>query len=264
MIASQAGATLNNLMSHAQELVAKLRSLQFDQREFTLLLSLKSPESETCYVFMSAQPSASLVLEENEDFVDWSEARGCVERGLQQYSPLRDETMFPKRWAVVASGDDSTGPDRKATTSSMSSRLSPDPHLQRSNGHNSRTKVIEDFEDRSFLFDGKYYSEATSKLGVCPPMRVKDFTVHSLFTLAARFLLPRQGCSNHAVEGGNRDELLRKEVHGGTGDIRVLPSLITSGRAWKYCRHSFGEENAKGLQKEATSAHFSRRGTATC
>nr|XP_010954606.1 PREDICTED: nuclear receptor subfamily 5 group A member 2 [Camelus bactrianus] len=37
VIASQAGATLNNLMSHAQELVAKLRSLQFDQREFVCL-----------------------------------------------------------------------------------------------------------------------------------------------------------------------------------------------------------------------------------
>ncbi|XP_006155505.1 nuclear receptor subfamily 5 group A member 2 isoform X3 [Tupaia chinensis] len=37
IIASQAGATLNSLMSHAQELVAKLRSLQFDQREFVCL-----------------------------------------------------------------------------------------------------------------------------------------------------------------------------------------------------------------------------------
>lgn len=37
VIASQAGATLNNLMSHAQELVAKLRALQFDQREFVCL-----------------------------------------------------------------------------------------------------------------------------------------------------------------------------------------------------------------------------------
>ncbi|XP_006892156.1 PREDICTED: nuclear receptor subfamily 5 group A member 2-like isoform X1 [Elephantulus edwardii] len=37
IIASQAGATLNNLLSHAQELVAKLRSLQFDQREFVCL-----------------------------------------------------------------------------------------------------------------------------------------------------------------------------------------------------------------------------------
>lgn len=37
VIASQAGATLNNLMSHAQELVSKLRSLQFDLREFVCL-----------------------------------------------------------------------------------------------------------------------------------------------------------------------------------------------------------------------------------
>ena len=37
VIASQAGATLNNLMSHAQELVGKLRSLQLDQREFVCL-----------------------------------------------------------------------------------------------------------------------------------------------------------------------------------------------------------------------------------
>ena len=37
VIASQAGATLNNLMSHAQDLVSKLRALQFDQREFVCL-----------------------------------------------------------------------------------------------------------------------------------------------------------------------------------------------------------------------------------
>ncbi|CAB1444457.1 unnamed protein product [Pleuronectes platessa] len=37
VIASQAGATLNNLLGHAQELVAKLRSLQLDQREFVCL-----------------------------------------------------------------------------------------------------------------------------------------------------------------------------------------------------------------------------------
>lgn len=37
VIASQAGATLNSLLSHAQELVAKLRSLQLDQREFVCL-----------------------------------------------------------------------------------------------------------------------------------------------------------------------------------------------------------------------------------
>lgn len=32
----------------------------------------------------------------------------------------------------------------------------------------------------------------------------------------------------------------------------MLASLSTSGEAWKYCRHSFGEENSKGLQKEST------------
>lgn len=37
LIASQAGATLNNLLSRAQELVSKLRSLQLDQREFVCL-----------------------------------------------------------------------------------------------------------------------------------------------------------------------------------------------------------------------------------
>lgn len=37
IIATQAGATLGSLMSHAQDLVAKLRSLQFDQREFVCL-----------------------------------------------------------------------------------------------------------------------------------------------------------------------------------------------------------------------------------
>ncbi|ELK24919.1 Nuclear receptor subfamily 5 group A member 2 [Myotis davidii] len=37
IIAAQAGATLGSLMSHAQDLVAKLRSLQFDQREFVCL-----------------------------------------------------------------------------------------------------------------------------------------------------------------------------------------------------------------------------------
>ncbi|XP_059533886.1 nuclear receptor subfamily 5 group A member 2 isoform X1 [Myotis daubentonii] len=37
IIAAQAGATLGSLMGHAQDLVAKLRSLQFDQREFVCL-----------------------------------------------------------------------------------------------------------------------------------------------------------------------------------------------------------------------------------
>nr|XP_010347142.1 uncharacterized protein LOC104652916 [Saimiri boliviensis boliviensis] len=60
------------------------------------------------------------------------------------------------------------------------------------------------------------------------------------------------------------DELLRKEVPGGPVDVRALPTLLTSGGARKYSRHNFGEENAKGLQKETASARFSRRGTATC
>ncbi|KAI9517372.1 Nuclear receptor sub 5 group A member 2 [Dissostichus eleginoides] len=51
VIASQAGATLNNLLSHAQELVAKLRSLQLDQREFVCLKFL---------VLFSLDPKASL------------------------------------------------------------------------------------------------------------------------------------------------------------------------------------------------------------
>ena len=37
VLASQAGATLSSLLGHAQELVGKLRSLQFDQREFVCL-----------------------------------------------------------------------------------------------------------------------------------------------------------------------------------------------------------------------------------
>lgn len=36
-IVPQAGATLSSLMGHAQDLVAKLRALQFDQREFVCL-----------------------------------------------------------------------------------------------------------------------------------------------------------------------------------------------------------------------------------
>ncbi|XP_064194607.1 nuclear receptor subfamily 5 group A member 2-like isoform X1 [Anguilla rostrata] len=37
VLASQAGATLSSLLGHAQDLVGKLRSLQFDQREFVCL-----------------------------------------------------------------------------------------------------------------------------------------------------------------------------------------------------------------------------------
>lgn len=36
-IVPQAGATLSSLLGHAQDLVAKLRALQFDQREFVCL-----------------------------------------------------------------------------------------------------------------------------------------------------------------------------------------------------------------------------------
>ncbi|KAG7277198.1 hypothetical protein CRUP_018852 [Coryphaenoides rupestris] len=43
LIASQAGATLNNLLSHAQDLVVKLRSLQLDQREFVWPSASRSP-----------------------------------------------------------------------------------------------------------------------------------------------------------------------------------------------------------------------------
>lgn len=57
IIASQAGATLNNLVSHAQELVAKLRSLQFDQREFVCLkfLVLFSLGKETFSFYIQLQ-----------------------------------------------------------------------------------------------------------------------------------------------------------------------------------------------------------------
>uniref|UniRef100_A0A8C9RJT6 Nuclear receptor subfamily 5, group A, member 2 n=1 Tax=Scleropages formosus TaxID=113540 RepID=A0A8C9RJT6_SCLFO len=46
VIASQAGATLSSLLSHAQDMVSKLRSLQFDQREYVCLkfLVLFSPD----------------------------------------------------------------------------------------------------------------------------------------------------------------------------------------------------------------------------
>lgn len=55
VIASQAGATLNNLLGHAQELVAKLRSLQMDQREFVclkflVLFSLGEFQKSVCCV----------------------------------------------------------------------------------------------------------------------------------------------------------------------------------------------------------------------
>ncbi|XP_041127335.1 nuclear receptor subfamily 5 group A member 2-like isoform X1 [Polyodon spathula] len=67
VIASQAGATLNNLMSHAQELVAKLRSLQLDQREFVclkflVLFSLDVKNLESFHLVESVQEQVNAAL----------------------------------------------------------------------------------------------------------------------------------------------------------------------------------------------------------
>ncbi|XP_060251913.1 nuclear receptor subfamily 5 group A member 2 isoform X4 [Ovis aries] len=68
VIASQAGATLSSLMSHAQELVAKLRSLQFDQREFVCLkflvlfsLDVKNLENSQLVEGVQEQVNAALL-----------------------------------------------------------------------------------------------------------------------------------------------------------------------------------------------------------
>ncbi|XP_062306579.1 nuclear receptor subfamily 5 group A member 2 isoform X2 [Osmerus eperlanus] len=67
VIASQAGATLNNLMSHAQELVGKLRSLQLDQREFVclkflVLFSLDVKNLENFHLVESVQEQVNAAL----------------------------------------------------------------------------------------------------------------------------------------------------------------------------------------------------------
>ncbi|KAG5276244.1 hypothetical protein AALO_G00129660 [Alosa alosa] len=67
IIASQAGATLNNLMSHAQELVSKLRALQFDQREFVclkflVLFSLDVKNLENFHLVESVQEQVNAAL----------------------------------------------------------------------------------------------------------------------------------------------------------------------------------------------------------
>lgn len=64
VIASQAGATLNNLLSHAQELVSKLRSLQLDQREFVCLkfLVLFSLGESRMFVWKKGKCAAGLML----------------------------------------------------------------------------------------------------------------------------------------------------------------------------------------------------------
>ncbi|TDH08667.1 hypothetical protein EPR50_G00100170 [Perca flavescens] len=67
VIASQAGSTLNNLLSHAQELVAKLRSLQLDQREFVclkflVLFSLDVKNLENFHLVESVQEQVNAAL----------------------------------------------------------------------------------------------------------------------------------------------------------------------------------------------------------
>ncbi|XP_012680809.1 nuclear receptor subfamily 5 group A member 2 isoform X1 [Clupea harengus] len=67
VIASQAGATLNNLMSHAQDLVSKLRALQFDQREFVclkflVLFSLDVKNLENFHLVESVQEQVNAAL----------------------------------------------------------------------------------------------------------------------------------------------------------------------------------------------------------
>uniref|UniRef100_A0A9J7XD02 Nuclear receptor subfamily 5, group A, member 2 n=1 Tax=Cyprinus carpio carpio TaxID=630221 RepID=A0A9J7XD02_CYPCA len=67
LIASQAGATLNNLLSHAQELVSKLRSLQLDQREFVclkflVLFSLDVKNLENFHLVESVQEQVNAAL----------------------------------------------------------------------------------------------------------------------------------------------------------------------------------------------------------
>ncbi|XP_067893708.1 nuclear receptor subfamily 5 group A member 2 isoform X1 [Heterodontus francisci] len=67
VIASQAGSTLNNLMSHAQELVLKLRSLQLDQREFVclkflVLFSLDVKNLENYHLVESVQEQVNAAL----------------------------------------------------------------------------------------------------------------------------------------------------------------------------------------------------------
>ncbi|XP_038205134.1 nuclear receptor subfamily 5 group A member 2 isoform X2 [Arvicola amphibius] len=66
-IASQAGATLTNLMSHAQELVLRLRALQFDHREFVclkflVLFSLDVKNLENFQLVESVQEQVNAAL----------------------------------------------------------------------------------------------------------------------------------------------------------------------------------------------------------
>ncbi|XP_051003461.1 nuclear receptor subfamily 5 group A member 2 isoform X3 [Acomys russatus] len=67
-IASQAGSTLHNLICHAQELAVRLRSLQFDQREFVCLkflvlfsLDVKNLENSQIVEGVQEQVNAALL-----------------------------------------------------------------------------------------------------------------------------------------------------------------------------------------------------------
>lgn len=73
VIASQAGATLNNLLSHAQELVSKLRSLQLDQREFVCLkfLVLFSLGESNTFVWDNGKCFADLMLRTHREHKNW-------------------------------------------------------------------------------------------------------------------------------------------------------------------------------------------------
>ncbi|KAL0609113.1 hypothetical protein AAY473_021400 [Plecturocebus cupreus] len=241
MIASQAGATLNNLMSHAQELVAKLRSLQFDQREFVCLkflvlfslgVSLLLPRLE-CSSMISAHHNFRLLGSRDSPA---SASRVAGIRGMCHHARLifvflvetgflhvghagLEATDFIREQTAVKQGPTLLPRLECSGTSSLTIRrgLVPGPLCIPKSAHTQvppsalQNLGVQNIEDRSFLFDGKYYSEATSKLGVCPPVKGKDFTVHSLFTLTAPFWLPWQGCVNGAVEGGNR--LLQLQFH---------------------------------------------------
>ncbi|KAG7457209.1 hypothetical protein MATL_G00244090 [Megalops atlanticus] len=67
VIASQAGATLSSLLGHAQDLVGKLRSLQFDQREFVclkflVLFNLDVKNLENIHLVESVQEQVNAAL----------------------------------------------------------------------------------------------------------------------------------------------------------------------------------------------------------
>lgn len=84
MIASQAGATLNNLLSHAQELVAKLRSLQLDQREFVCLKFLVLFSLGECQRVERHRPS---IIGTTVHIV-------CIHRRFNEDTPTKEHLLF--------------------------------------------------------------------------------------------------------------------------------------------------------------------------